>query len=168
MLAGAAGAARPGRMHSHIPHRLPEQPPRLHRAPGRTAQRPTRVMHGLILAGGEGSRLGAEGLTTPKPLVNVAGQPLLLRLVEQFATLGCETITCMLRENADAYLRRSGAVADRIDALATVVRCQTPSSLHSFVAGLARVPAGNVFVSMIDSIMLPNDLRDVYEASTRQ
>jgi len=124
-------------------------------------------VHGLILAGGEGSRLAADGLTTPKPLVDVAGRPQLVRLVEQFAALGCETITCMLRDDAYEYLQRATTVARRIDSFATVVRCQTPSSLHTFVEGLARVPAGNVFASMVDSVMLPNDWRAVYDGAVR-
>lgn len=124
-------------------------------------------MHGLILAGGEGSRLAADGLTTPKPLVEIAGRPQLVRLVDEFAALGCETITCMLREDAYEYLRSSTALARQVHSLANVVRCQTPSSLHTFVAGLAHVPAGNVFASMVDSVMLPNDWRAVYEAAAR-
>ena len=32
-------------------------------------------MHGLILAGGDGSRLLASGVTVPKALVRIAGRP---------------------------------------------------------------------------------------------
>jgi len=41
-------------------------------------------MHGLVLAGGEGSRLAAEGVPTPKPLLEVAGQPLIVTLLRTF------------------------------------------------------------------------------------
>jgi NDP-sugar pyrophosphorylase family protein len=122
-------------------------------------------MHGLILAGGEGSRLANDGLTTPKPFVEIAGTPQLVRLVDQFAALGVTSITCMLRDDAFAWLGDHAVVKRRVEARATAVRCSTPSSLHTFVAGLAEIPAGNVFASMVDSVMLPNDWRLVYETA---
>jgi len=39
------------------------------------------MMQGLILAGGEGSRLVADGVDTPKALVEVAGRPQILNLI---------------------------------------------------------------------------------------
>lgn len=108
-------------------------------------------MHGLILAGGEGSRLAASGITTPKALVPVAGVPQLLRLVRTFERLGCESVTCLLREGiSDAplqALRRPGRVPP------SVYYCSTPSSLHTLVEGLGHVPPGPVFASMVDTIM---------------
>jgi NDP-sugar pyrophosphorylase family protein len=126
-------------------------------------------VHGLILAGGQGSRLAGDGLTRPKAFVEIAGTPQLLRLVEQFAALGCTNLTCMVRDDALAWLRSDDAadVARRLETLATLVPCRTPSSLHTFVAGLAQLPPGNVFATMVDSVMLPNDWRMVYERSRR-
>jgi NDP-sugar pyrophosphorylase family protein len=125
-------------------------------------------VHGLILAGGEGSRLAADGLTTPKALVEIDGTPQLVRLVEQLARLGCSSITCMLNESTVDWLRggTGGAMreaARRLDALATVVPCRTPSSLHTFVAGLEHVPPGRVFATMVDSVMAPNDWQRCYD-----
>src|SRR5438552_1037402 len=56
------------------------------------------VMRGLILAGGRGSRLAADGVETPKALVEVSGRPQLVNLIETFAGLGCDSITCMVRD----------------------------------------------------------------------
>lgn len=119
-------------------------------------------MHGLILAGGEGTRLAADGLTTPKALVDVAGAPQMLRIVEQLAMLGCASITCMLQESVFRWLRDAPTpatreAARRLDALAAVVPCRTASSLHTFVAGLEHVPPGPVLTTMVDSVMAPND-----------
>ena len=124
-------------------------------------------MHGLILAGGEGSRLAKDGLTRPKAFVDIAGTPQLVRLVDEFATLGLASITCMLREDAFAWLQAHQDVVRLIGGLARIVPCSTPSSLHTFVAGLAEVPDGNVFASMVDSVMLPNDWQTVYDTASR-
>lgn len=122
----------------------------------------------MILAGGEGSRLAADGLTTPKALIDVAGRPQLLRLVEQFAALGCSSITCMLNETALEWLHagmspRIAETTRTIERLARVVPCRTPSSLHTFVAGLEELPPGPVFATMVDSVLAPDDWARLYE-----
>jgi NDP-sugar pyrophosphorylase family protein len=121
------------------------------------------MMQGLILAGGRGSRLAADGVETPKALVEVAGRPQVVRLVETFAELGCETITCMVREGipTDWSARVSGTKI-------TVRSCRTPSSLHTLAAGLAVAPPGPVFCAMVDTVMPAADWWNVYQAVTVQ
>ncbi|HLZ45586.1 MAG TPA: NTP transferase domain-containing protein [Gemmatimonadales bacterium] len=116
------------------------------------------MSHGLILAGGEGSRLAADGVTTPKALVPVAGRAQILNLIEILERLGCESITCMVREGV------------RVEAPASVAvrACRTPSSLHTLVAGLAVVPPGPVFCTMVDTVMPLADWRFVYGGVTDQ
>src|SRR3989449_6419032 len=75
-------------------------------------------MHGLILAGGEGARLAAGGIVVPKPLVEVAGKPQLLRLLETLDALGCDSLTCAIRADLAAVAplldaRRFRAPLDR-------------------------------------------------------
>jgi NDP-sugar pyrophosphorylase family protein len=122
-------------------------------------------MHGLILAGGEGSRLSADGVNVPKPLVRVAGEPLVIRLLALFASLGCETLTCMVREDLTDVFQ----LLERRDfGLPLVVRpCATPSSLHTLAEGLQAVPAGPVFCTMVDTVMLAADWHKVYAGSAR-
>jgi len=122
-------------------------------------------MHGLILAGGEGSRLAAEGVTVPKPLVRVAGETLAVRLLRTFADLGCDTLTCMVRAEFPAVLRV--LEAEQFGPPFSVRSCLTPSSLHTLVEGLRAVPAGPVFCSMIDTVMPPADWRALYAATER-
>jgi len=115
-------------------------------------------MQGLILAGGRGSRLAADGVETPKPLVEVGGRPQIVNLIETFTDLGCESIICMVRDGITLDVPRP-----------TVVRtCRTPSSLHTLVAGLAIVPPGPVFCAMVDTVMPPADWRRVYRGVTER
>ena len=122
-------------------------------------------MHGLILAGGEGSRLAAGGIGVPKPLVEVAGRPQIVALLETFAALGCQSLTCAVRADFPAVRRLLDG--RRFGPLLTVVECRTPSSLHTLIEGLRPVPPGPVFCSMVDTVMRPADWRAVYEATER-
>jgi len=116
-------------------------------------------MRGLILAGGRGSRLAADGVETPKALVEVSGRPQLVNLIETFAGLGCDSITCMVRD---------GITVDLPTPLPAIVRtCRTPSSLHTLVAGLAVVPPGPVFCAMVDTVMPAADWRRLYGGVTQ-
>ena len=125
-------------------------------------------MHGLILAGGEGSRLAADGIGGPKATVAVAGQPQLVRLVGTLGALGCESITCMLRDaesvavpSFDEVLGGNGRTPPTVH----VVTCHTPSSLHTLVDGLAAVPRGDVFCTMVDTVMRTRDWRAVFDGA---
>jgi len=115
-------------------------------------------MQGLILAGGRGSRLAADGVEAPKPLVEVGGRPQIVNLIETFAELGCESITCMVRD---------GITLD-VPAPTIVRSCRTPSSLHTLVAGLALVPSGPVFCAMVDTVMPQADWRRLYRGVTER
>lgn len=116
------------------------------------------MMQGLILAGGRGSRLAADGVEAPKALVEVGGRPQIVNLIETFTELGCGSITCMVREGITVDVPQP-----------TVVRtCRTPSSLHTLVAGLAIVPPGPVFCAMVDTVMPAADWRRVYRGVTER
>jgi NDP-sugar pyrophosphorylase family protein len=116
------------------------------------------VMQGLILAGGRGSRLAADGVEAPKALVEVGGRPQIVNLIDTFAELGCASVTCMVREGITVDVPKP-----------TVVRtCRTPSSLHTLVAGLAIVPPGPVFCAMVDTVMPAADWRRVYRGVTER
>jgi len=131
-------------------------------------------MHGLILAGGTGSRLAADGVDGPKAAVAIAGRPQMLRLVEMLDALGCPTITCMLRDTVTGSADGTSAatrtlldgVAELGSAAVRVVPCRTPSSLHTLVDGLAAVPPGDVFCTMVDTVMRARDWRFVHAAAT--
>ncbi len=122
-------------------------------------------MHGLVLAGGEGSRLAAGGIAVPKPLVEVAGKPQIVGLLEMLAALGCRSLTCAVRAEFPAV--RGVLDGRRFGPPLRVIECRTPSSLHTLVEGLRAVPEGPVFCSMVDTVMRPEDWLAVYRATER-
>jgi molybdopterin-guanine dinucleotide biosynthesis protein A len=122
-------------------------------------------MHGLILAGGEGSRLAASGVATPKALVPVGGVPQLVRLARTFERLGCASLTCMVRDGVGLE-----PIADNLARLSVPLNihsCLTPSSLHTLVLGLGHAPPGDVFCSMVDTVMPTADWVHAYATSRR-
>jgi NDP-sugar pyrophosphorylase family protein len=119
-------------------------------------------MHGLILAGGEGSRLLATGIAVPKALVPVARQPQVRRLVEACRRVGCETVTCAVRDDLVAAV----AVA-LADTSVTIVPLRTATSLHTLEAGLRNIVAGNVLCSLVDTVMPAGDWDAAHAAAVR-
>ena len=51
-----------------------------------------------IIAAGEGSRLAAEGITQPKPLVQVGGECLIDRLIRIFMANDADEIVCICND----------------------------------------------------------------------
>src|SRR2546426_11506281 len=125
----------------------------------------SRSVHGLILAGGEGARRAAGGIGVPKPLVEVAGRPQIIGLLETFAALGCRSLTCAVRADFPAVARLLDG--RRFGPPLTVVECRTPSSLHTLVEGLRAVPAGAAFFSMGWTVVRPPPGRAVFRATER-
>jgi NDP-sugar pyrophosphorylase family protein len=122
-------------------------------------------MHALILAGGEGSRLRADGVATPKAFVEIGGRPLILRLLETMRRLGCESVTAAIRrsalDQAGPYLGAGDREGLRI------VPCVTTSSLHTLARGIEAVPPGPLLCTMVDTVMREDDWQRVFTESNR-
>jgi len=125
-------------------------------------------MHGLILAGGEGSRLAADGVAEPKAAVRVAGQSQIRRLLATCDALGCETVTCMVRDVFPDVVADLEASRDAWGDRLRVISCHTPSSLHTLADGLREVPRGTVFCSMVDTVMPERDWAHVWRECDRR
>ena len=124
-------------------------------------------MHALVLAGGEGSRMAADGVAAPKALVELGGRPQLVRLLETCLELGSPTATCLIRDDVPAGAPGAEPWAHLPAERVRVLRCHTLSSLHTLVEGLARLPAGPVFCTMVDTVMPRTEWRRAYDAMER-
>jgi choline kinase len=66
-------------------------------------------VHAVILAAGRGSRLGPLSDRRPKPLLPLAGVPLLTRALTSLATAGCAPVTVVTGYRADALAAHAPA-----------------------------------------------------------
>jgi NDP-sugar pyrophosphorylase family protein len=88
-----------------------------------------------ILAAGWGERLRAQGVTLPKPLVSVGGQPLIARLLQAVRQCGVDEAVCIVNaafpEVAQYCQERDWGIT---------VQCLSRSTAHSLESFLALQP----------------------------
>lgn len=109
-----------------------------------------------IIAAGEGSRLAQEGIVSPKPLIEVAGQHLIDRLMDVFREVGASELWVVcndLRPEVSAHLAQviDHGLYGRPLPLHYVVRT-TPSSMHSFAALAPHLDGGSFVLTTVDTI----------------
>src|SRR5258707_137019 len=106
-------------------------------------------IRGGIIAAGAGSRLRADGWRVPKPLVEVAGLPLIGAVLRNFTTAGITAITIIVnQEERDCVQWVRARYPDlEVDFIVKT----TASSLESFREVTARGPAGPMLVSTVDA-----------------
>ena len=129
-------------------------------------------MRYAIIAAGEGSRLASEGISQPKPLVRVGGEPLLGRLLRVFGENDAEEVAVVCRGSSpdvaaylDAQQRARTGCAAR---LRFMVR-STPSSMHSLyaLAPWLREGEGPVVVTTVDTVFRDDEFA-AYVAALRR
>ena len=106
-----------------------------------------RIVSGAVIAAGEGSRL--KDLGVPKPLVEIAGTPLIAHVLENFEAAGIASAAVIFNESerdCEAFVR------ERFPRLVTTIRIKsTRSSLESYREILAAAPPGRLLVSTVDA-----------------
>ncbi len=119
-------------------------------------------MNYAIIAAGEGSRLVSEGVAKPKPLVELNGEPMVLRLMNIFRRCNAESISIIINEQMTEV--REFIASLELDVPLNVVVRSTPSSMHSF-AELSRViPRGKFCLTTVDTIFRENDFAGYIKA----
>lgn len=125
-------------------------------------------MHFAIIAAGEGSRLHREGVALPKPLIHIAGVPMIERLICLFAHLGAESISVICNEESPAVVDALKELVSEFPMLRYVVK-STPSSMHSLSALSDIIPAGRFCLTTVDTIFRTTDFqRFIAECEARQ
>ena len=123
-------------------------------------------MTGGIIAAGEGRRLREAGFTVPKPMVPVAGVPLIEGVIRNFLAAGIVSLTVIVNDDERDCAEWLAARFPDLD-MRFIVRT-TASSLESFTRVLAAAPAGPIVVSTVDAWCRPEDFVGFVEAARRR
>ena len=124
------------------------------------------ALRGGIIAAGEGRRLRADGFTAPKPMVRVAGVPLIESVVRNFVDAGITSLVVIVNDDERECARWLAARFPALD-LTCIVKT-TPSSLRSFVEVVSAPGPGRMLVSTVDAWCPTDDfVRFVKSARTR-
>lgn len=119
-------------------------------------------MKAVILAGGKGSRLAARTNGLPKPLIPVAGKPLLAWQFELLARHGAEHVTVLCGYGADQIREFCGSGAKWGLSLRCIEEPKPLGTAGAVIATLDELP-GEFFVFYGDT-MLNVDLRRMFHA----
>ena len=112
-------------------------------------------MNYAIIAAGEGSRLAQEGVKKPKPLVELNGEPMIVRLINVFTRCNAESISIIVNNE----MKEVKAYLDTLNPGVpfNVVVKSTPSSMHSFFELSRVMKKGKFCLTTVDTIFREDD-----------
>ena len=108
---------------------------------------------------GRGSRLRPHTLTVPKPLISVAGKPIVQRLVEDLAQSfngAIEEVAFITGEFGEDVERQLIAVANSIGAKGTIYKQDMPLGIAHAIGCAGPSLVGNVIVAFADTLFRAN------------
>jgi NDP-sugar pyrophosphorylase family protein len=113
------------------------------------------TIRGGIIAAGQGTRLRADGYRVSKPMVPVAGRPLIELTLDRFRAVGIRRLTIIINETSDdcrQWLRDHAGDFD----FDLIVRT-TPSSYASFQVVASRLVGAPAVIATVDAVMPASD-----------
>lgn len=118
-----------------------------------------------IIAAGQGSRLVQEGVSLPKPLVEICEQPMIGRLIDIFVRCGASSVNVIVNEEMTEVAAYLSEIADRIPCPLNVVVKTTPTSMHSFYELSSLMEGkGRYIITTVDTIFREEDFARYVEA----
>lgn len=113
------------------------------------------IVRGGVIAAGEGSRLRRDGWDLPKPLVPVAGVPLIEHALRNLTRAGVRELAVIFNGQEEACARW---VRERFtDPAPELIVRTTSSSLESFREISRRLSSGPALVTTVDAFCSPAD-----------
>ena len=123
-------------------------------------------MKAAIIAAGLGERLRDAGFKQPKPLVPVAGRPLIDYVLTAIGDAGLTEVACIVNEQShsiEGHCRRVWP-GMRFE----FVRRTTPSSMESLFTLSPALGAGRFVLLTVDAVFAPTALREFLAAAARR
>lgn len=115
-------------------------------------------MRFAVIAAGAGNRLTEEGMSVPKPLVTVCGEPMIGRLLRIMRNCGAEGISVIVNPANIRTIEYLESVSD-IYKLNLVVKA-TESSMHSLYELSPWLRDGKSCVTTVDTVFKEDEFRD--------
>jgi len=109
----------------------------------------------VIMAGGKGTRLGEITRTMPKPMLKVAGRPILERLILHFVGFGIRRIFLAVNHLSEVIEEHFGD-GSRFGTRIEYLREKEPLGTGGALGMLPEIPSGPVFVSNGDLVTQAN------------
>lgn len=120
----------------------------------------------IIPMAGKGSRLRPHTLTVPKPLISVAGKPIVQRLVEDLAASyngTIEEVAFITGEFGDDVEQSLIKIAHKIGAKGTIYKQDVPLGIAHAIGCAAPSLSGNVIVAFADTLFRANFNFNIHE-----
>jgi NDP-sugar pyrophosphorylase family protein len=112
-------------------------------------------LSGAIIAAGRGERLRAASNGVPKPLVEVGGEPLLLRQARSIVNAGASSVHAIVNTETAALIHERGLpITPEID---LCVR-DTANSMESLLTLGDRIAPGHFLMTTVDAVIAPAEL----------
>jgi len=113
-------------------------------------------MKAAIIAAGRGERLHAAGIAEPKPLVRVAGRPLIDYALGAIATAGIERVACIVNEYSTGIEEHCRQAWPQL--ACEFVRRTTPNSMESLFTLAPLLGEGRFALLTVDAVFAPTTL----------
>ena len=113
----------------------------------------------IIPMAGKGSRLRPHTLTVPKPLISVAGKPIVQRLVEDLASSyngEIDEVAFITGEFGEDVEKNLIAIAEKIGAKGTIYKQDVPLGIAHAIGCAAASLSGNIIVAFADTLFRAN------------
>lgn len=107
------------------------------------------IKNAMVLAAGLGTRMRPITDTIPKPLVKIAGKPMIDYALDSLVEAGVETVVVNVHHHADQMIAHLGARSD-VNILISDERSQLMNSGGGLAKGLKLLEPGPVFVMNAD------------------
>lgn len=121
-------------------------------------------LSGAILAAGHGQRLRRASGGLPKPLVDLGGQPLLLRQIDLLIRTGLNPIHVIVNSETYRLMReRQLRAPDSVELL----RQDTANSMESLLSLGERIAPGFFLLMTVDAVLYASDIRSFVTNATK-